>query len=203
MGKFKIAVLLSGSGRTLDNFNEKIGNGFLNCDIVAVGSSSTKALGVQKAEKYGYPVLAVDEKNHERLSEKLNNFILKFSPDLICLAGFMKLYTVPDGYEGKVLNIHPALIPSFCGKGFYGMKVHEAVLTAGVKITGCTVHMVSSKYDEGPIVLQKCVPVFQKDTPSDIASRVFEVECELYPEAIKLFIMDKIEIIDNKIYIKG
>ena len=105
MGSLRIAVLLSGSGRTLDNFHNNIESGFLNCEIVAVGSSSTKALGVKKAEKYGYPVIAVDEKKHSKLSEKLNAFILEYSPDLICLAGFMKLYTVPKGFEGKVLNI--------------------------------------------------------------------------------------------------
>ncbi len=203
MNKLKIAVLLSGSGRTLDNFHNKIKTGKLNCEIVAVGSSSKKALGVKKAENYGYPVLAVEEKNHKILSDKLNSFILQFNPDLICLAGYMKLYSIPKGFEGKVLNIHPALIPAFCGKGFYGMHVHKAVIKAGVKVTGCTVHIVSDKYDEGPILLQKCVPVFENDTENTVADRVFETECELYPKAINLFANNKIEIIENKIYIKG
>jgi len=203
MGKLRVAVLLSGSGRTLDNFHRLISEKKLDCEIVAVGSSSLKALGVEKAKSYNYPVFASGEKNHKILSKQLNDFILNYKPDLICLAGFMKLYTVPDGFEGKVLNIHPALIPSFCGKGYYGMKVHEAVVKAGVKVTGCTVHIVSSKYDEGPIVLQECVKVFQNDTAGDVADKVFQRECKLYPEAINLFIEKRIEIIDNKINIKG
>jgi phosphoribosylglycinamide formyltransferase-1 len=202
MSKLKIAVLLSGSGRTLDNFHKKIQSGELNCEIVAVGSSSANALGVAKAKKYGYPVMVANDQNHKVISNKLNNFILQFHPDLICLAGFMKLYTIPEGFEGKVLNIHPALIPAFCGKGFYGMKVHKAVIKAGVKVTGCTVHIVSEKYDEGPILLQKCVPVLENDTQETVAKRVFDMECELYPEAINLFANNKIKIIDNKTYIK-
>src|SRR5207253_7165627 len=94
---------------------------------------------------------------------------------------------VPDDYLGRVMNIHPALIPAFCGKGFYGHRVHEAVLQAGVKVTGCTVHFADNEYDHGPIILQRTVPVLDDDTAETLAQRVFEQECEAYPEAIHLF----------------
>ncbi len=201
--KIKIAVLLSGSGRTLDNFVKKIQEGKLKAEIVCVASSKTTVLGLKKAIDYGIPAKGFDIKDHKELSKEINNFILQFKPNLIVLAGFLKLYSVPQGYEFKVINIHPALIPSFCGKGFYGMKVHKAVWESGVKVSGCTVHFVNHKYDEGLIIAQKCVPVFAKDTPEDIASRVFEAECKLYPEVINLFAEGKIKIKNKKVYIEG
>lgn len=203
MNKLKIAVLLSGTGRTLDNFVKKIEEGKLKAEIVCVASSKTTALGLKKAIDYGIPAKGFDIKSHRELSERINNFILQYKPDLIVLAGYLKLYFVPEGYEFKVINIHPALIPSFCGRGYYGMKVHKAVWESGVKVTGCTVHFVNNNYDEGLIIAQRCVPVFSKDTPEEIASRVFEAECELYPEVINLFAENKIAVKNNKVFIKG
>ena len=107
--------------------------------------------------------------------------------DLVCLAGFLQLIEVPDDYAGRVMNIHPSLIPAFCGHGYYGHHVHEAVLAYGAKITGCTVHFADNQYDHGPIVLQRAVPVLDDDTPETLAARVFAAECEAYPEAIRLF----------------
>ncbi|BBB32947.1 phosphoribosylglycinamide formyltransferase 1 [Thermotomaculum hydrothermale] len=201
--RIKIAVLLSGTGRTLDNFVKKIEEGKLKAEIVCVASSKTTALGLKKAIDYGIPAKGFDIKNHRELSEAINKFILEFNPDLIVLAGFLKMYYIPQGYENRVINIHPALIPMFCGKGFYGMKVHKAVWESGVKVTGCTVHFVNDEYDKGLIIAQRCVPVFAKDTPESIANRVFEAECELYPYAINLFAENKIEIKNNKVYIEG
>src|SRR5207244_9125607 len=106
--------------------------------------------------------------------------------DLACLAGFLQLLPVPDDFAGRVMNIHPALIPAFCGKGFYGHRVHEAVLEYGVKVTGCTVHFVDNEYDHGPIILQRSVPVIDDDTHETLAARVFEQECDAYPEEIPL-----------------
>jgi folate-dependent phosphoribosylglycinamide formyltransferase PurN len=103
------------------------------------------------------------------------------------MAGFLKFLPIPDDFRNRVLNIHPALIPSFCGHGYYGRRVHEAVLASGVKVTGCTVHFADNEYDHGPIVLQRTVPVLDDDTPDTLAQRVFEQECEAYPEAIQLF----------------
>ena len=176
----KMAVLLSGSGRTLDNFHDRIQDGSLNADIKVVISNVKDVLGLQKAEKYGYPnVYAANNK-------AINDILQDYDINLICLAGYLKLYEPPPELEQNVLNIHPALIPSFCGDGFYGMKVHRAVKAKGVTVSGCTVHFANNRYDEGPIIVQKCVPLEYDDTPDEIATKVFEIECIAFPEAINL-----------------
>ncbi len=194
--------MLSGTGRTLDNFHREIEADRLYAKIVAVAASSSRAKGADKARAYGYPVFVSDEKNHQKLSRQINEFVLPFHPDIIVLAGFLKLYFLPEGFEGRVLNIHPALIPAFCGKGFYGMKVHRAVLESGVRVTGCTVHFVSRVYDEGPIFLQECVPVFPGDSPEDVADRVFGLECRLYPKALNLLAEGRVKLRDGKVWIE-
>ena len=176
----KMAVLLSGSGRTLDNFHENILAGTLYGEIKVVISNVKDVLGLQKAGKYGYP-------NFYAMDNKAINAILEdYDINLICLAGYLKLYEPPPHLEKNVLNIHPALIPSFCGDGFYGMRVHRAVKAKGVMVSGCTVHFADNRYDEGPIVVQKCVPLEYDDTPEEIAAKVFEMECIAFPEAINL-----------------
>jgi phosphoribosylglycinamide formyltransferase-1 len=176
----KMAVLLSGSGRTLDNFHERIQDGSLNAEIKVVISNVKDVLGLQKAEKYGYP-------NYHAVGNMAINEILKdYDINLICLAGYLKLYEPPPDLQRHVLNIHPALIPAFCGDGFYGMRVHRAVKAKGVMVSGCTVHFADNRYDEGPIVVQKCVPLEYDDTPEQIAAKVFAVECIAFPEAINL-----------------
>jgi phosphoribosylglycinamide formyltransferase-1 len=173
----KMAVLLSGSGRTLDNFHERIEAGSLKAEIKVVISNSKDALGLRN---YGYPAFPA-------VGNEATNAILKdYDINLICLAGYLKLYEPPPELQRCVLNIHPALIPSFCGDGFYGMRVHRAVHAKGCKVSGCTVHFANEIYDEGPIVVQKCVPLEDTDTPDDIASKVFEIECLAFPEAINL-----------------
>ncbi|PID71743.1 MAG: phosphoribosylglycinamide formyltransferase [Desulfobulbus propionicus] len=176
----KIAVLLSGSGRTLDNFHQRIENGSLNAEIQVVVSNVASALGLEKAKKYGYPAFFAAE------NEAINQVLEDYEVDLVILAGYLKLYTPPRGLEQAVLNIHPALIPSFCGKGFYGHHVHEAVKAKGCTVSGCTVHFANEEYDQGPIVLQQCVTLDYDDTPDDIAEKVFAVECEAFPAAINL-----------------
>ena len=176
----KMAVLLSGSGRTLDNFHERILAGSLHAEIKVVISNVKDVLGLQKAEKYGYAnFYAADNK-------AINDILQDYDINLICLAGYLKLYEPPPELERNVLNIHPALIPSFCGDGFYGMKVHRAVKAKGVTVSGCTVHFANNRYDEGPIIVQKCVPLEYDDTPEEIATKVFEIECIAFPEAINL-----------------
>jgi phosphoribosylglycinamide formyltransferase-1 len=176
----KIAVLLSGSGRTLDNYHERIKAGTLNAEIKVVISNVKDVLGLQKAEKYGYPnFYAVG-------NEAINGILQDYDINLICLAGYLKLYEPPPELARSVLNIHPALIPAFCGDGFYGMRVHRAVRAKGVTVSGCTVHFASNIYDEGPIVVQKCIPLEYDDTPEDIAHKVFDIECIAFPEAINL-----------------
>jgi phosphoribosylglycinamide formyltransferase-1 len=176
----KMAVLLSGSGRTLDNFHERIQAGSLKAKIKVVISNIKDVLGLQKAEKYGYPNF------HAVGNEAINAILKDYDINLICLAGYLKLYEPPPELERNVLNIHPALIPAFCGDGFYGMRVHRAVKAKGVTVSGCTVHFANNRYDQGPIVVQKCVPLGYDDTPDEIASKVFEAECLAFPEAINL-----------------
>ncbi|MEN8231961.1 MAG: formyltransferase family protein [Thermodesulfobacteriota bacterium] len=176
----KMAVLLSGSGRTLDNYHERIKAGTLNAEIKVVISNVKDVLGLQKAEKYGYPNF------HAVGNEAINGILQNYDINLICLAGYLKLYEPPPELARSVLNIHPALIPAFCGDGFYGMRVHRAVRAKGVMVSGCTVHFASNIYDEGPIVLQKCIPLEYDDTPEDIAHKVFDIECIAFPEAINL-----------------
>jgi len=176
----RLAVLLSGSGRTLDNFHERIQDGALNARIEVVVSNVADALGLEKARRYGYPAF------HARGNEAINAILADYEIDLVALAGYLKLYAPPPHLARRVLNIHPSLIPAFCGAGFYGHHVHEAVKARGCKVSGCTVHFANEVYDEGPIVVQKCVALDDDDTPDDIAAKVFAKECEAYPEAINL-----------------
>jgi phosphoribosylglycinamide formyltransferase-1 len=188
----KMAVLLSGSGRTLDNFHERIQNGTLHANVEVVISNIASALGLEKAKNYGYPEF------HAVGNEATNEIIANYDVDLIVLAGYLKLYSPPENLKRSVLNIHPSLIPSFCGDGFYGHFVHEAVKARGCKVSGCTVHFANEVYDEGPIVVQKCVSLDDGDTPDDIANRVFAAECEAFPEAINLVDSKGIEYFWNR-----
>jgi len=174
----KMAVLLSGSGRTLDNFHERIQQGTLAGEIQVVISNVKNVLGLEKAEKYGYPSY------HAETVAQTNEILVKYDIDIICLAGYLKLYTPPAGLEHSVINIHPSLIPLFCGDGFYGNVVHRAVKARGCTVSGCTVHFADENYDQGPIILQKCVEVGYDDNIDTIASTVFAIECEAFPEAI-------------------
>jgi len=189
----KMAVLLSGSGRTLDNFHERISGGSLQAEILVVVSNVENALGLEKARRYGYPAFFAKE------SAAINAILAGYDIDLIALAGYMKLYTPPEHLNTAVLNIHPSLIPSFCGAGYYGHHVHEAVKARGCTVSGCTVHFANESYDQGPIVLQRCVALDEDDTPDDIADRVFAVECEVYPEAINLVDAKGIEYFWNRV----
>lgn len=174
----KMAVLLSGSGRTLDNFHERIENATLAGQIEVVVSNVAGVLGLSKAEKYGYPAFHIANNN------SINKLLKEYDIDIVCLAGYLKLYTPPPELSRAVINIHPSLIPSFCGDGFYGHHVHEAVKARGCTVSGCTVHFANENYDEGPIILQKCVELSYEDDPDTIADKVFAIECEAFPEAI-------------------
>lgn len=175
-----IAVLLSGTGRTLDNFHERIEDGTLNARIQVVIANVADALGLEKARRYGYPAF------HAQGNEAINDILANYSVDLVTLAGYLKLYTPPPALARCVLNIHPALIPAFCGPGFYGHHVHEAVKNRGCLVSGCTVHFANDEYDQGPIVIQQCVSLEDDDTPDEIAAKVFTAECAAFPRAINL-----------------
>jgi len=182
----QLAVLLSGSGRTLDNFHKCIEEGSLSAKVEVVISNVESALGLEKARKYGYPAYFAPD------NAAINKYLSDYSVDVICLAGFLNLYLPPEKYRKAVLNIHPSLIPSFCGEGYYGHKVHHAVKDRGCMISGCTVHFANQVYDEGPIVVQKSVQLDYEDDVEAIAAKVFELECDAFPEAINL--VDKLGI---------
>ena len=203
-GPIRLAVLLSGTGRTLQNLIDKIKQGSLDARIEVVIGSRADAFGLQRAKKHGIPAVVVERKRYRRAEEFDNEITAqldKYVVDLMIMAGFNCLYKIPDKYIGRVMNIHPALIPSFCGKNYWGMKVHEAVLDYGVKVSGCTVHFADNTYDNGPIILQRTVPVINSDTPESLAERVFKEECVAYPEAIRLFQQGRLRIEGRKVSI--
>ncbi len=197
-----LAVLLSGSGRSLQNLLDRIAAGRLDAQVRLVVSSRGDAYGLERARAAGIPTALVESRrfrNFLKMSDAVTLEIERQPVDLIVLAGFMCFYRIPDPFLGRTMNIHPALIPAFSGKGFYGHFVHEAVLRAGCKVTGCTVHFVDNEYDHGPIILQRTAPVLDDDTPDTLAARVFEQECEAYPEAIQLFAEDRLRIEGSRV----
>jgi phosphoribosylglycinamide formyltransferase 1 len=194
--KLRIAVLLSGSGTSLENLFEHIDAG-LPAEVVCVLSSKKSAFGLERAEKRGIPAIAVPRREHPDVAafnDALHENLDRYTPDFVCLLGFLSPFELRGRYEGRALNVHPALIPAFSGQGFYGHHVHEAVLEKGVKLTGATVHFVSGGYDEGPILLQGTVEVLDDDTPDLLAERVQALERALLPEAIRLIAADRVRI---------
>jgi formyltetrahydrofolate-dependent phosphoribosylglycinamide formyltransferase len=185
-----IAVLLSASGRSLQNLLDRIADGRLPARVVLVVSNKTDAYGLKRARQAGVPV-AVFERNafddRDDFSAAIFDRCREAGADLVCLAGFLQLLRIPDDFAGRVMNIHPALLPAFGGQGMYGHHVHEAVMDSGAKLSGCTVHFADNVYDNGPIILQRAVEVRDDDSPETLADRVFAAECEAYPEAIRLF----------------
>ncbi len=183
----RLVVLISGAGTTLQNLVDRIARGQLAAEIVHVISSRAGALGVERARQAGLPVTVVERRGrtNAEFQQRVWEAIRAAAPDLVCLAGWLHLLSIPPDYRYRVLNIHPTLLPAFGGKGLYGRHVHEAVLAAGVKVSGCTVHFADETYDTGPIIVQRCVPVRDDDTPETLAARVFAAECEAYPEAIR------------------
>ncbi len=182
----RLAVLLSGGGRTLLNLDRAIGERRLHAAIQVVVSSRGDALGVKRAVELGLPTVVVERKRLSAAAFQSGITEAIADAELVCMAGFLFLWRIPDEWFGRVINIHPALLPKFGGKGMYGHHVHESVLAAGETVSGCTVHFCDNEYDHGPIILQRTVPVLPDDTPDTLAARVFEQECIAYPEAIQL-----------------
>jgi len=200
----RLGVLVSGGGSNLANLLKCREAGVLDAEFPLVIASRSDCGGLQIAEKAGIPaetVLRKGFKDIEEYSERIFSMLRKAEVDLVVLAGFLCLLRVPEDFTNRVMNIHPALIPSFCGKGQYGMKVHEAVLAHGSKLSGCTVHFADNLYDHGPIIVQKTVPVLENDTPQTLASRVFQAECEAYPEAIRLFADARLVVSESRVRI--
>jgi formyltetrahydrofolate-dependent phosphoribosylglycinamide formyltransferase len=187
----RLGVLLSGGGRTMVNLHEQARAGLLPAEIVTV-IASRPCKGMERAKAAGLDTHLVEYRQFgpERLAEysaQITALLDAAQTDLVVMAGFLSKWIIPPRYQGRVMNIHPALLPQFGGQGMFGHHVHEAVLAAGETESGCTVHFVNNDYDEGPIILQRRVPVLPDDTPDALADRVFEQECIAYPEAIRRF----------------
>jgi len=196
----RIAVLLSGSGTSLENLFDHIEAG-LPAEVTAVISSKDTAFGLERARRRGIPAVAVARKQHpdiDSFNDALHAELERREFDLIALLGFMSLFQLRGRYEQRVINVHPALIPAFSGPGFYGMRVHEAVLAKGAKVTGATVHFTDDEYDQGPILLQEAVPVLESDTPETLAARVQALERRLVPAAIRAIAEERVQIAESR-----
>lgn len=198
----RLGVLISGGGTTLVNILEHIKQGRLNAEVALVISSRSKVAGVEKAKSTGLKVKVIRKKDYPEIDEfsgRLEEELSAAKVDLVIQAGWLCLWKIPPRYTNCVMNIHPALLPSFGGEGMWGHHVHEAVLSAGVKISGCTVHFCTNEYDEGPVIVQRICPVKEDDTADTLAARVFEQECIAYPQAIKLFAEGKLLVANGKV----
>jgi phosphoribosylglycinamide formyltransferase-1 len=202
----RVAVLLSGEGTSLENLLERIDAGEVPGRVVVVLASREGAGGLARASRRGIPALAVPRKlfrDSKAFNDALHAELERHDPDLVLLLGFLSPFELRGRYEGRALNVHPALIPAFSGKGFYGQRVHEAVIAAGVKLTGATVHFCDDHYDTGPIIAQRAVEVRDDDTPDTLAARVQTAERELYPEAIRLYAQGRLRIEGRRVRILG
>ncbi len=209
MSKTKIAVLISGGGTNLQALIDAQKRGELgNGEISLVISSKEGVYGLVRAENNGIQTKVLARKEYSTVAEYsrvLTDTLVANGIELVVLAGFLTIFDeqVYEAFENRIINVHPALIPSFCGKGFYGLHVHEAALSKGVKVSGATVHIVTPECDAGPIILQKAVEVMSDDTPETLQKRIMEeAEWKLLPEAVRLYCDGKLTVKDNKVYIK-
>jgi formyltetrahydrofolate-dependent phosphoribosylglycinamide formyltransferase len=192
-----IAVLLSGTGRSLQNLLDRIADGRLPARVVLALSNRPEAYGLKRARLAGVPTAVVERlsfADREGFSAAVFDQCRQAGAELVCMAGFLQLLRIPEDFAGRVMNIHPALLPAFGGQGMYGRHVHQAVLEYGAKLSGCTVHFADNDYDHGPVILQRAVEVRDDDTPDILAERIFAAECEAYPEAIRLFAEGKLQL---------
>ncbi|MBR9647917.1 phosphoribosylglycinamide formyltransferase [Clostridium tyrobutyricum] len=201
---FKIAVLVSGGGTDLQSVIDAVNEGYIeNCSIEAVISDRLGIYALDRAKKYNIPTYVFDRKIHK---DKVSNCILDIldgKVDLIVCAGWLSILkgNLISKFKNRIINIHPSLIPSFCGRGMYGIKVHESAIEYGVKVSGCTVHFVDGGTDSGPIIVQKVVPVLFGDTPKTLQSRILEEEHKALPEVVKLISLGKVKISGRKVNI--
>ncbi|MCL5268048.1 MAG: phosphoribosylglycinamide formyltransferase [Bacteroidetes bacterium] len=201
----RLAVFVSGKGTNLLNIIKRNQEGFLRSEIILV-ISNHECEAIENSQRAGIRTKILDSKSLENEIE-FGNVLLevlrKNQIEFVVLAGFLK--KIPDvvvkSFQNKIINVHPALLPSFGGKGMYGMKVHQAVIDYGCKVSGATVHLVDSEYDHGPVILQRCVPVSDDDTAETLASKIHQLEYELLPEALKLFEENKVQVAGRKVRI--
>lgn len=200
--KLPIAVLISGTGRTLKNLIDRVEAGKLDVDIRLVVSSSERARGLQYADQNNIPIAIVKSsefKTKEEFSETVFDACRKAKVEYVVMAGYLKLLAIPENFANRVLNIHPSLIPSFCGENYYGRRVHDAALQRGVKFSGATVHFVDNEYDHGPILMQRIVPVYDTDTVDSLSDRVlYDAEFVVYPEALQALAERRVEFVEER-----
>ncbi len=201
-----VAVLISGGGTTLRNLIERIAAGTLPVDVRLVISSAPGSRGLAYAAQAGIPAEVLQSRDfpdQDAFSQAIFDRCRAAGAKVLVMGGFLKRLTIPDDYANCVMNIHPALIPAFCGKGMYGHRVHEAALDYGVKLSGCTVHFADNEYDHGPVILQQTVPVLDDDTPDTLAGRVFQAECEAYPAALRLLAEGRITVEGRRVRVRA
>jgi phosphoribosylglycinamide formyltransferase-1 len=199
----RLAVCVSGEGTTLQNLIDRIRSRRLRAELVQVVANRPRIGAIARAEAAGIP-LALANRNAKSISEFSSSVfgpIRHSKADLVILGGFLALLKIPPDYKGRVLNVHPALIPAFCGQGYYGSRVHKAALATGVKVSGCTVHFADDSYDNGPIIAQRTVDVLDDDTVETLAARVFKEECQALPEVITLYAAGRIKLDGRRVRI--
>jgi phosphoribosylglycinamide formyltransferase-1 len=193
----RLAAMISGGGRTLMNLADRIDDGSIPATIELVISSRADAPGVQRAAARGLPLRIArgsDFESEDQLHATITTWLAEAAVDLVCLCGYLRWMRIEPRFVGRVINIHPALLPRFGGKGMFGPRVHKAVLAAGCSTSGCTVHFVDEQYDHGPTILQRVCPVLPGDDVHSLAERVFTEECLAYPEAIRLIACGQVRL---------
>jgi len=198
MKRLRIGILASGGGTNLQAIIDSCERGEIDGDVVAVISNVPDAFALDRARKHGIAAFCFphEDLTREQHETDIIECLGQHQVDLVCLAGYLRMLTplMIDKYVGRVINTHPALLPSFGGKGMHGLRVHEAVLDYGCKVSGCTIHVVTAEVDGGPILLQKAVPVLEDDTPETLQERIIKEEHKLYPRAVQLFAHGKVKI---------
>lgn len=199
----RLAICVSGAGTTLQNLIDQIRARRLQATIVQVVASRPRIGAIPRAEAAGIPLALASRGSKDLAAFSASVFepIRLSGADLVVFGGFLSLLEIPPDYYRRVINVHPALIPAFCGRGFHGQAVHEAALEYGVKVSGCTVHFADETYDTGPIILQRAVPVLEDDTPDTLAERVFHAECQALPEAIRLYAEGRLKLEGRRVHI--
>lgn len=200
---FKIAVLVSGGGTDLQSIIDAVENKEIDCKIGMVISSKEGVYSLERAKKHGIESHVITKKEYkDKQSDKILSLV-DGKVDLIVLAGYLSILDgeILEKFKNRIINIHPSLIPSFCGPNMYGLKVHEAAIKKGVRFSGCTVHFVNNEVDGGAIILQEAVPVYFEDTPETLQARILEKEHIILPKAVKLISENKVKVIDGRVKI--
>lgn len=193
----RLGILISGGGRTMLNLAERIQEGSLHAEIRMVFASQAECAGVGRARSAGLncePLLRRDFDSVAAFSDRIFERMQELQVDLVVMAGYLCLVKIPQDFEHRVLNIHPSLIPAFCGRGYHGSRVHEAAIERGVRISGCTVHFADNEYDHGPVIVQRSVKIPDATTPDELAALVFRQEQIAYPEAIEKVVSGRLQI---------